>query len=210
MKPPWSESRGLIPWMLLVTILLFIAVIAKEGILTRAVLLANKDVVDTAAKLLASVSLAVGGLLSYFRFFKGRLLRPKLVISCQSGMIPLARSNMHWLNIQVENRGSVAIWNYELRAEASYHGQESDTVVISNFLQPPGVTEQGELLVDVGESSYKHALLEVPKDVQAVSFRISVTDKTGSVWDQFLTVSNQEGEHRHAEDASRTLSQQTE
>lgn len=176
--------------MLLIASALFVAVLYKEGFLSSKTIVANKDLIDALSKVLTSLGLIVGAVLSYFRFFKGRTFRSKLVMSCQSGMIPLMSSNLHWLNIQIENKGSVAIWNYDLRVEATYHGPNPANVPVDQFLVAPGEDETAERLIDVGESSFVHAILEVPQEVPALSFRVSVTDQAGAFWEQFLTASN--------------------
>src|SRR5262249_14530219 len=105
------------------------------------------------------MGIVIGGIFSYLRFFKGRLLQPKLVISCETGMVPLQAHNLHWLDICIENKGSVAVWNYTVRVDLFHHGSEQKRLDITNFLLDQRVDTDAERLIDVGESSYEHMVI---------------------------------------------------
>jgi hypothetical protein len=54
-----------------------------------------------------------------------------------------------------------------------------------------------ENLIDVGESAFEHATLNVPKDIYGITFHISITDQSGAIWDRYITSTNKaKNEHK--------------
>ncbi|MEZ5398371.1 MAG: hypothetical protein R2729_01805 [Bryobacteraceae bacterium] len=190
MKPPWYESAGLKEWLLLVIVVLLVAVGIKDGRISKASLSNDKDFFDAISKFVSVVAIIIGGSLSYFRFFRGRTFREKMVIIPSAGRVAVSNGNLHWLEVELKNTGSVAVWNYRLRVLAQLHGESEPIQEVHEFVKWPCDAEKREHLIDVGESSYEHALLFVPKDVSAVSFRIMVGIENGTVWTRCVTVGN--------------------
>jgi hypothetical protein len=190
MKPPWYESRGLIPWMILLAIFLAGAVSIKEGWFAFIDFTANKDEIDGITKIFGLALLVIGGILSYLRFFRGRTLRPKLNISPKIGVIPLKGENLHWIDVEIENRGSVSIWNHEITIYATLHAPEPYCVRIIEYVSTVKEGKIQEHLIDVGESSHEHAYLRVPNNIHAITYQIVVNDDRKTTWDRCITGGN--------------------
>jgi len=187
---PWSESRGVIPWLFVIAGGLSVTILFKEDILSVKLLGTYGDVLDSIAKIVTIAAVVIGGALSYIRFFRGRILNPKLNIVATTGCLELDDCNMHWLDVELANRGSVAIWNYNVKVMVSLHATFSSEMVVPAFVGPADSNRGDENLIDVGESAWEHAIIRVPKEVQAITFRISVSEESGSMWDRYVTSSN--------------------
>ena len=197
MKPPWYESKGIIPWLLLILLVLLIAVLLKEGLISASILNSQKDTFDVVSKIITSIVMIVGGILSYIKFFKGRILRPKLNIIPRTGVIFLEKENLHWLDLEIQNKGSVAIWNYVVEVYATLHGDAPRSTKITEFIEIPKSRTKEEHLIDVGESSHEHAIIRVPKEIWAVTYQILISVPNGSMWDQYLTTSNMQTDYKN-------------
>ena len=72
--------------------------------------------------------LTFGAIASYFRFFKGRTLSPRLTINAAVEVFPIdATRTLHVLSVDVKNVGSVAIWGLEPRVEIHFHCDQERT-----------------------------------------------------------------------------------
>ena len=192
MKALWRESRGLIPWLGLVAFVLAVALLFEVGLLSPARLSRNKDFIDAGATIVTTALLIIGAVFSYLKFFKGRTLSPKLAISARSGALAEADGLRHWIEVSVENKGSVGIWNYNVTIDATLHAAKSRTVTVTEFVEYPKETEGREKAIDIGETVYEHAFLSVPAYVHAVTFQIVVKDQSNTIWWRSLTVKNAE------------------
>lgn len=176
--------------MIIIAIVLLLAVLFKEDIISISMVERKKDLIDSVSKLVTIVAIIVGGILSYLKFFKGRVLKPKLNIVPSVGFIELENENLHWIDLEIENKGSVAIWNYQLKVTATLHSCEPKKIQIKNFISPALSSPIQENLIDVGESAFEHATFNVQKDIYAITFHISVTDQSDSIWDRYITSAN--------------------
>jgi len=190
MKAPWRESSGFFPWLILLAGLLGIAVILKEGIFSFDFLRLNKETVEVTTKVIETLILIVGSILAYFRFFKGRTLKPKLLIKSDCTVIKQENLLQHYIDVEVQNTGTVAIWNHRIEIIATIHGGEEQEVNVSNFAKLPEDLKSDEHLIDVGETSYEHAYLSVPSNAYAVTYQILVFDHNGTMWNRAFTMKN--------------------
>lgn len=188
---PWRTSAGLFPWLLLTVVVLGVAVLFKVGVIPRRLDNDTVGLIGAAANVTTVVVLSVGGVLSYFKFFKGRTLSPRLVITPHAGRVAFNRENVFWIEAQIENKGSVTVWNYGVTVYAVLHRDKDERVTVSHFMPHPPGTEQREKLIESGESVFEHAFLAVPDDATAVTFQIVVEDQSRATWWRSVTVSNQ-------------------
>jgi hypothetical protein len=185
-----SESTSIAEWLAMIAVFFLLLVAFKTGKLTKTSLVNDKDFFDTLSKIATAITVSAGATLAYIKFFKGRLLSPKLVILPTAGVIQSSEYNLHWIEVEIKNTGTVSIWNYAVEIKAKTHGVEEPAKEVTNFLQWDA-GELGETSVDIGESSYEHAFLELPlTSVQAVTFQIAVYGNRGVRWTRCLTVPN--------------------
>ena len=186
------EVSGFISWLILLAFILVMAVLIKDGVIANTRLVENKDVFDATWKITATLVLIIGGILSYVRFFGGQALRPKLILKLQSGVIPIDKKFLHWIEIEIQNVGSSSIWNYRIRIYATHHGPNLYRDEVTDFVSAPRDLKIQEQFVDVGESAFEHALVFVPPHVSAVTFQVVLTDEKGAMWTRCLTLKNSE------------------
>jgi hypothetical protein len=190
MRKPWHESSGVIPWLIIVALLLLLAFLIKKGDVTSTALINNKDVIDVGLKVITSIFFITAGTLSYIRFFKGRTLQAKLIITPTCGTIQKPDDILHWIEVEIRNTGSVSVWNYTINITAKVHGKEDHHLCVTDFVPLPKDLQKHEHLIDVGESAFEHAFLSVPCEAFAVTFQILVYDQSKAAWTRCITVSN--------------------
>jgi hypothetical protein len=144
MKPPWRESTGIIPWLILIAALLAIILTFKNRLFTKAYLIDNKEILNFISEAITSFVIFVGGILSYIRFFKGRILKPKLLIKANSGTLKAADDIQHWIETDFKNIGNVAIWNYDTTIYATIHSTKSYCVKLDEYMTMPYSLKGGE------------------------------------------------------------------
>ena len=77
----WARLYSpLIVALSVVVVVLLVAVAFRLGFISAPRLVENKDLVDVSTKILGTLILTLGAVASYFRFFKGRTLSPRLKI----------------------------------------------------------------------------------------------------------------------------------
>lgn len=190
MKRPWRESEGVIPWLILIIFFLVIALLIKYNVFPQNISDNTKNLVDAATKIITTIVLMIGGLFSYIKFFKGRLLSPKININFNSGVIKINDKNLHWLEVQLENKGTVSVWDYTTNIYAIFDGDTALHIPLTDFVPHPLETLERERAIDINETVFEHAFLKVPLTVSAVTFKVEIKDKTDTLWWRSCTVSN--------------------
>lgn len=174
--------------------LLLIAVLFRYGFISGPALVRNKDLIDVEAKILGAAVLTFGAVASYFRFFKGRTLSPRLTVSPQVEVLQIdSARNLHVLSVEVKNVGSVAVWGLEPHVEIHFHGgQLKPEPDVGNWFTP---LEQKDVrrrlhMLDTDESSQFVVHREVPVDCWAVTYFARVDLSSGHSWHRIVTASN--------------------
>ena len=173
---------------------LLIAVSFRVGLISPGLLVANKEFIDVSTRLLGALVLTLGAIASYFRFFKGRTLSPRLKIEALVEVIPIDSSrNLHVLSVEVTNVGTVAIWGLQPRIEIRYHGDDSRTEEDIGDWWTPLDHRDGKTrlrMLDTEESSQFAVHRDVPVTVWAVTFFTRISLSSGHSWHRVTTASN--------------------
>jgi hypothetical protein len=181
-------------------VVLLVAVAFRLGLISAPRLVENKDLVDVSTKILGALILTLGAVASYFRFFKGRTLSPRLKIDAAVEVFPIDSSrNLHVLSVEVANVGSVSIWGLQPRVEIHYHGDEERREEdIGDWWTPLDQRDGTPRLrmLDTGESSQFVVHREVPREVWAVTYFTRISLSSGHSWDRVTTASNRVDEDR--------------
>ena len=191
----WARAYSpLVVALSVAVVALLIAVAFRLGVISAPRLVANKDLIDVGTKLLGAVIVTFGAIASYFRFFKGRTLSPRLKIDARVEVFPIDPTrNFHVLSVEVTNVGSVAIWGLEPRVEIRFHGDQEQTEEdIGNWWTP---LEQRDgrprlRMLDTEESSQFVVHREVPRAFWAVTYFTRVSLSSGHSWHRLVTASN--------------------
>lgn len=173
---------------------LLVAVAFRYGVIRASTLVQNKDLIDVGTKLLGTIILAFGAIASYFRFFKGRTLSPRLTIHATVEVFPIdAARNLHVLSVDVKNIGSVAIWGLEPRVEIHFHGDRERTEEDIGTWWTPLAQRDGKQrlhMLDTDESSQFVVHREVPIQYWAVTYFTRIGLSSGHSWHRIVTASN--------------------
>jgi hypothetical protein len=173
---------------------LLVAVAFRYGVISASTLVANKDLIDAGTKLIGAIVLVFGAIASYFRFFKGRTLSPRLMIAANVEVFPIDEArNLHVLSVEVKNVGSVAVWGLEPRVEIRFHGgqerTEEDVAVWRTPLEEIDGKKRIHML-DTDESSQFVVHRSVPAECWAVTYFARVGLSSGHSWHRIVTASN--------------------
>lgn len=185
------------PLVVALTVVLFVLLVAvafRFDLVSSRRLIENRDLVDVSTKILGTLILTLGAVASYFRFFKGRTLSPRLKIEATVDVLPIDSSrNFHVLSVEVTNVGSVAIWGLEPCVEIRYHGDETRTEEnIKDWWTPLDIQDDVVRIrmLDTEESSQFIVHREVELDVWAVTYFVRVSLSSGHSWHRVISASN--------------------
>jgi hypothetical protein len=158
---------------------------------------ALKDAVDALSKILEMVLGTIGAVAAYRRFFKGRVLEPRVKLSLSSEAIRWVtslstdgRSLLHSIDVEIENVGGATVWDPEVKLRTLAIDSDSEIGVLR---ADPGIEREpsvGELSgIGPGEVVVYHYDVCVPRWIQA--FRASAEVWSGGhVWQRARTLAN--------------------
>jgi hypothetical protein len=184
----------------IVTFLAAVALRQSPGVISAAGLNRFKDDVDFAGKLVGLGLAVFGAMAAYHRFFKGRVLEPRLKLGLSEKAIIWAtvdeagtghfRALLHSLDVELENVGAATLWEPEvsLKVRALDSDEEVGTAVAGEGVErrpSPGALSG----VGPGEVVTSHYRFRVPEGINA--FRVSAeVAVSGNVWHRSITVAN--------------------
>ena len=191
----WARLYStLVVTLSVITVFLLVAVAFRLHVISADALVDNKELIDVSTKLLGALVLTLGAVASYFRFFKGRTLSPRLNIEATVDVIPIdAARNLQVLSVEVRNVGAIAIWGLEPRVEIRYHSDSPRTEEDVGDWWTPLDHRDSKLrlrMLDTEESSQFVVHREVPGDVWAVTYFTRVSLSSGHSWHRVTTASN--------------------
>jgi hypothetical protein len=173
---------------------LLVAVAFRYGVIKASTLIQNKDLIDVGTKLVATIILTFGAIVSYFRFFKGRTLSPRLTVNATVEVFPIdTAATLQVLTVDVKNVGSVAVWGLEPCVDILFHGdQERTEKDIGNWWTPLEQRDGTRRLhmLDTDESSQFVVHRVVPTQYWAVTYFTRIGLSSGHSWHRIVTASN--------------------
>ncbi|HWA90759.1 MAG TPA: hypothetical protein VG889_12025 [Rhizomicrobium sp.] len=192
-RAPWKESSGYLPWLIVAAVLVAFWTFLPGEHDALSWLKDNKDPLSALSSIVTLFGIAIAGLLSYLRFFRGRWLFPKMTVSLEAGAIAMENENLVWIDVALENKGTVAIWNPKTTIRATLHhsdGSKSAPIDVVDFYSFPPDWKAGDYLIDVGETAFDHAVLRVAKSVSAITLFVESRDQNGAMWSRGMTFAN--------------------
>ena len=142
--------------LVLLVILAVYTLLLKEGLIQQYLAEEiNVRTINFTAKLITFLFVLVGGIFSYYKFFKGHLFLSHLNIDTSSDVIAIDHDkNLHVLNIQLTNSGNFSIFNplvevkfenypfcanYKIKTLIDKNGVRKDDGSTRDFSLRPGV-----------------------------------------------------------------------
>jgi hypothetical protein len=131
----------------------------------------------------------------WLKFIRARNFAQKVEISLSPTRILLEKnsSNLHAIDIKIENKGSSSITNYSLEPELYIHKDSINSIpnerVTSHLF---GNKSRKILRLDVGACSFAHYVVQIDGDkADAITFGIKMKNNNDKVeWENFITISN--------------------
>ena len=186
-----------IPALVVVVSVLFLADMIKYKLLTASALTSNKDALSALSSAASVIAISVGAVFTYYRFFRGRTFfnRAELkinvtVISTRGGM------NLHAVVLEVKNIGSLSIWEPIPVIRIDEYGPNG---VNQRFIDSwseahsPRGADRTLHVVDSGETGSFWTTEEVPEDTWVLIYTAFVHSQ-GEIWKQVAVVRNDPSE----------------
>lgn len=200
LKGELSRHRAwLIPLLSLVFVGLGIANLIKHDIVSAEKLTASSDLVSAVSSLVGVIAILFGAVLSYYRFFRGRTFSVRANLRLRVTVVEAgAERRMHSLLLEVENVGTMSIWEptpvLGIRAHGPNAPADEKVVDWSESLLPDDRVER-TAVIDSGEATGFFVVRHFDQTIWAVRYLASVKGRTGDVWRCAMTVPNRAGEY---------------
>jgi len=188
---PW-----LTPVLLLVIAALGLILARKAGVLSFAWLKSNKDALDAVGSVVTLTAVAAGGVLGYYRFFRGRTWTSRADLSLEVNVVDGAPDRLlHSIGLTVANRGTVPIWDPLpiVRVTARFTDGAVAESVVNSWYEPPefaSMKRGSAQVIDSEETAAFFAEHLVDAKAWAVSYAATLTCRSGDVWTVVRTVKN--------------------
>jgi hypothetical protein len=192
----WLERhRGEIVGILsLLVTALVLANVLKERSLSLAWLKQNKDAITAATGIATTLLVFLGGIFSYYRFFRGRTFSSRAELKLSIAVHPTTEDfNLHSIVAEIKNLGSMPIWDPKPTIWLTIHGPEGNTKrVIDDWFDPPSSSAQDSniTVVESTETTSFFAQQKIPKVAWVVTYLMAIRSRSGDVWHVGSSVSN--------------------
>ena len=181
--------------LIVVIILLAVGLLFKHGIFTVEFLAGNKEFVSVTRDLISLFLLITGGILSYFRFFKGRTFSSRGEINFEVTLLETPKGTyFHVITVKFKNIGNYTIWNPIAKfiiQEYNEFGLQKEQIIEKfheqNYFQS---SEKRYSIVDSGETAFYVISREFDKSIWAVTYVAEVTADNKRTWQNSITIPN--------------------
>ena len=194
MTPSIFKGNSLTALLWGVFIVLVFAYSIKHGLLSLAWLGQHKDALSAANSVASMAAIAVGGVLAYYRFFKGRTLATRADLSITTKVLRSSEQELwHIVTLTVKNVGNVAIWEPRPLIDVTVHNRDGSTggFQIDKWYEAGGGGQgQKVAVLDSGESSDFFTQQRFPITVWAVTYAATVRCASGDSWTKLSTFEN--------------------
>lgn len=188
------NRETIIPLLVVTVVSLIFTILIKHQILTATGLSANKDTLAALNSVLSIMVLTVGGLFSYYRFFRGRTFYARAELDIRVTIIDTPKDfNIYAVTLVIKNIGTLSIWEPVPVIKVYEQGPKGTHYEVwdkwGESLLPEGEAEM-LAVIDSGEIASFINQHRVNKDIWAVSYSAFVKSHSGEVWKQSITVAN--------------------
>lgn len=198
MKWLLRNRETLFPALSALALALLIAVLVRLDILTASKLAANKDALSALSSSVSMIILLIGGVFSYYRFFRGRTFFARADIDIKVTIIDTNSDQLiHFVVVEIKNIGTLPIWNPTPVVDVTTIDSRTHKNDRWDNWVEGRVTNRGEVyaVVDSGEDASFFNEHEVAKDAWAVAYVAYVTAESGETWKKAIMVQNKPGDN---------------
>lgn len=191
-----GNSLTALLWGILIVLVFVFSV--KHGLLSLNWLGQHKDALSAANSLASMAAIGVGGVLAYYRFFKGRTLATRADLSITAKVLRFSEEELwHLVTLTVKNVGNVAIWEPRPVIDVTERNKDgaTRTFKINQWYEAGADVDQGRrvAVLDSGESSDFFTQQRFPATVWAVTYAATVNCASGDSWTKLTIVENRQG-----------------
>ncbi|MCW3845653.1 hypothetical protein OF829_00255 [Sphingomonas sp. LB-2] len=178
---------------LLLAATLLIGGSVRRGYLTLELFRANKDAIAAIGSVATMIFLLLGGVFSYYRFFRGRTFSVRAEMSISVDIIASPNGDLlHAISVIVKNIGSNPIWNP--RATLTLESRSGDRVTttrVSDWVEESVADDTDRVaVIDAGETTTFFATRLIAKEVWAVTYVVQLASDSGDIWMTSRTLAN--------------------
>ena len=193
MKWLLKNRETVLPILGAIALALLLAILVRLDILTTSKLATNKDALSALSSSVTMIFLLIGGVFSYYRFFRGRTFFARADIDIK---VTIADTNtdktIHFVVVEIKNIGTLPIWNPTPIVDViTIHNGPNSTERWDRW-EEGTINDKKELftVVDTGEDASFFNHHNVSKDVWAVGYIAYVTAESGETWKKAIMVPN--------------------
>lgn len=173
--------------------ILSIANLVKFGYVTKDIIVNNKDFIDVLKNIITIFVLIIGAVVSYYRFFRGRVFSNNANIEI---CVSVHKINddllLHVIDVEFKNEGSFPIWEPTPSLVAYPHGISKLGEAISIYFWNPqeeGSTEYTHVVHPL-ESEQFCTFYRVQKTILALTYVVQIKSRDKVKWTRAITISN--------------------
>ena len=187
MRAWFERHRGEILGILSLSVAaLALANVLKERSISVAWLKDNKDAITAATGIATTLLVFLGGVFSYYRFFRGRTFAARAELKLNVLVHATTEDfHLHSIIAEIKNLGSMPIWDPQPTIWLTIHGPEgSSRNVIDDWFDPPSPSGRGSDLtvIESSETTSYFAQQKVPKTAWVVTYLMAIRSRSGDVW----------------------------
>lgn len=189
----WRYRKEIAVILITIFFLLFLVHLIQSNFITKNLFVDNKDVIDGLSKILSAAVLIIGAIFSYFKFFKGRIFKEKLLINISSKLIDNKENNLHVIDVELKNIGDTAIWYPNETIQLIYIANNGTETISNETPNSPDEKldkRKNIFLIEPQEVSYRHFTKFLPTEILALTFKIDIISNRGNKWSKSITIEN--------------------
>lgn len=183
------------------TILLFIilallgVLIIKNHDLNKVEYEEYKRLTDIVSNVLSILLISIGAILSYFKFFKGRILQENIELVGFAKVVETdEKHNSVFCNIKVKNIGNIALVNPKSYMKVEFLTDESIKEEKEIDLNEEYSNQSNSWVIIEPRAHYNvHSFHKVDKSVWAFRYTFHLTSDRKNTWLRVITVFNKDG-----------------
>jgi len=176
----------IIPALVTIAAALVIGNLVRHGILTASRLGKNKDALAALQSATQIIILVLGGVFSYYRFFRGRIFISRADLTLTTGLVETPDATVHAVTLELKNLGTTTIW----QPKPSVTVRVRRSAQMWEYVDPPVFEADDIIVVDSGETASFTTVFETAKTDSAVEISAQVRSMDNIVWRRLLVVAN--------------------
>jgi hypothetical protein len=177
---------------MILIVILFGFLIFKNNNLIKDKYTDYKNLTDIISNIVSILILVIGAILSYFKFFKGRVFKENLELIAFAKVFKInKKSNSILFNIKIQNIGNISITNPKTYMTIEYLDDDNTLKLIDVDLEVESTTNYKNWNVIEPKANFNvHLLHKLKKDISAIRFHFQLISDKNNTWSRIVTIPN--------------------